>query len=133
MSERQSKNDLASEVTYYQYCRDLHGNLVAVDIARQNGRLVPRFPRDTAEPYYLPGDPETPDYLELVEEVCQNLTGTERRRFLLAIRDNQSISNIAATDGVSRQAVIDCFRRAAKRCPYVEIWLRHKKKKNQHE
>lgn len=121
------------EATYFRYCRDALGNLVALDVARQNGRLVPRFPREITEPYYFPADAEAPDYLELVEEICQNLNGTERRRFLLATRDDQSISAIAAMEGVSRQAVIDCLHRAAKKSQYVEIWLRRKKKRNQHE
>jgi hypothetical protein len=120
------------EVSYFHYCRDHQGNPVPVDMAKQNGRLVPRFPQAITEPYLLPEDEETPDYVELVEEVCQNLTGKERRRWLLAIRDKQSITDIAATDCVTRQAIIDSFRRMARRNPYVRIWLDHKNRTNQH-
>jgi len=132
MNENDFKKD-DFDVSFFRYCRDHQGKLVPVDVARHNGRRVPRFPRTITEPYFLPDDEETPDYLELVEELCQNLSEKERRRFLLAIRDDRSISEIAEIEGVSRPAIIDCVHRAAKKCPYVQIWLDHKKRTNQHE
>jgi len=133
MDENDRKRDDDFDVHYFQYCRNLEGNLVPVGVARQNGRSVPRFPSTVTEPYLLPDDEETPDYLELVEEVCQSLNEKERRRWLLAIRDGRSNSEIAEMESVSRPAIIDCFRRAALKNPYVQIWLNHKKNNNQHE
>jgi hypothetical protein len=121
------------ETLMFRHCRDHRGNVIPIDIGRRNGITVPQIPRSLSEPYLLPEDPETPDYEELVEELCQNLNAIERRRWLLAIRDKQSNTEIAATEGVTRQAIIDCFRRMAKRNPYVEIWLAYKNRRNQHE
>src|ERR1039457_5091910 len=121
------------DTSYYRYCRDHRGNLVPVDVARRNGRLVPRFSPDITEPYLLPDNEHGPDYEELVEELCQNLHDKERRRWLLAIRDDRNITEIAQSEAVSRQAIIDCFRRMANKNPYVRIWLDYKKRRNQHE
>jgi DNA-directed RNA polymerase specialized sigma24 family protein len=99
---------------------------------RRNGRAIPRFPPDIGEIYLLPEDGESPDFAELVEEVCQSLNDLERRRWLLAIRDGRSISEIAEMEGVSRQAIIDCFHRMARKNAYVRIWLQNKNNKNQH-
>jgi hypothetical protein len=85
------------------------------------------------EPYLLPDDPETPDYEELVEEICQGLNQKGRQRWLLAIRDKRTITEIAGMEQVSRQAIIDCFRRMAGKNAYVAIWLAHKTRVNQHE
>jgi hypothetical protein len=128
-----NKDDSDFEVTYYRYCRDIHGNLVPIDMVRRGGRAVPRFPRDITDAYWLPQDSNSPDYAELLEEVCQCLNEIERRRWLLAISDGQSISVIAEMQGVSRQAIIDCFHRMAIKNPYVAIWLRYKNNRNQHE
>jgi hypothetical protein len=124
------RNDL--EVTYFRYCRDAHGNLVPVDVVRHNGRVVPRFPQDIGELYFAQEDSESPDYAELVEEVCQSLNDLERRRWLLAVRDDRKISEIAVMEAVSRQAIIDCFHRMARKNPYVAIWLKNKNNRNQH-
>jgi hypothetical protein len=51
----------------------------------------------------LPAADDTPDYIELVEELCQRLTGKERRRWLLAIRDNRSNVEIAKMEGLKRE------------------------------
>lgn len=126
------KNSNDFDVLYYRYCRDANGNLVPLDVARRNGRAVPRFPPDIGELYLLPEDKETPDYIELVEEICQCLNDVERRRWLLAVRDQISISAIATMEDVSRQAILDCFRRMALKNAYVRIWLRNKNTRNQH-
>ena len=122
----------SDETSYFRYCRRIDGTLEPVDVARRNGRLVPQFSPTVTEPYLLPEDEETPDYLELVEEVCQSLNDKERRRWLLAIREALSISEIAQMEAVSRQAIIDGFHRMGRRNPYVRIWLDHKNKINQH-
>jgi len=122
-----------SETTYYRYVRALDGQLVPIDTVKQNGKVIPLFPREVVDPYYLPGDAESPDYRELVEEVCQRLNQLERRRWLLAIRDWRSITQIAEIEGRSRQAIIDCFRRMARKNPYVGIWRQNKNQKNQYE
>jgi predicted DNA-binding protein YlxM (UPF0122 family) len=131
MNEKDPKDEFGT--TYFRYCRDHQGNLVPVDLARQNGRLVPMFPPTITEPYLLADDEETPDYIELLEEVCQCLNEKERRRWLLAIRDARNITEIAQAEAVSRPAIIDCFHRMAKKNPYVRIWLDYKKRRNQHE
>jgi hypothetical protein len=120
------------EVTYFRYCRDANGNLVPVDVVRRNGRVVPRFPPEVRENYMLPEDTDSADYIELLEEVCQCLNDLEKRRWLLAIRDWQTNSEIAAMEGVTRQAIIDSFHRMALKNPYVRIWLANKNKRNQH-
>jgi hypothetical protein len=66
-----------ADVTYYHYCRDHNGNLVPVDLAKRGRRIVPVFPREISEPYWLPEEESTPDYYELVEEVCQNLNPSQ--------------------------------------------------------
>jgi len=120
------------ETVCYRYCRDLNGHLVPIDVFKHNGRLVPRFPQDAGEVYLLPEDRESPDYGELVEEICQNLNALEKRRWLLAIHDGRTISQIARMEDVSRQAIICCFRRMTLKNPYVRLWLRNKKNTNQY-
>jgi len=111
------------ETVCYRYCRDLNGHLVPIDVFKHNGRLVPRFPQDAGEVYLLPEDRESPDYGELVEEICQNLN---------ALENGRSISQIARMEDVSRQAIICCFRRMTLKNPYVRLWLRNKKNTNQY-
>ena len=127
-----TKRDTCIDTIFYRYCRDANGKLVPVDVVRRNGRVVPRFPKEIDEIYLLPEDSESPDYAELLEEVCQSLNELEKHRWLLAIRDQRSISEIASTGGVSRQAIIDGFHRMARKNPYVRIWLGNKNAKNQH-
>jgi DNA-directed RNA polymerase specialized sigma24 family protein len=121
------------ETTYYRYCRDQSGKLVSIDLARENGRLVPRFPREITEPGFISSEEESAEFVELVEEVSQGLNELERRRWLLATVNEQSISEIAKTEKVSRSAIIDSFRRMARKNDYVAIWLRNKKQRNQYE
>jgi DNA-directed RNA polymerase specialized sigma24 family protein len=121
------------ETTYYRYCRDQSGRLVSIDVARENGRLVPRFPRQITEPSFVSSETDSEEFVELVEEVSQGLNELERRRWLLATVNEQSISEIARTEKVSRTAIIDSFRRMARRNDYVAIWLKNKKRRNQYE
>lgn len=133
MASRENSNDF--DTSYFRYCRDHQGRMVSVDVARRNGRLVPRFSPEITEPCLnsLPDDEGGPDYRELVEELCQNLNDKERRRWLLAIRDGRNITEIAQAEGVSRPAVIESFHRASKKNTYIQIWLDHKRKRNQYE
>ena len=121
------------ETSFYRYCRDQSGRLVSIDVARENGRLIPRFPRQITEPSFLSAEEESEEFAELVEEVSQGLNELERRRWLLATVNEQSISAIAKTEKISRQAVLNSFHRMARKNDYVAIWLKNKKRRNQHE
>jgi hypothetical protein len=118
------------ETLHFRYCRDLDGRLVAIDVARQNGRLVPRFSPNQFEPIQ---DDTNSDLDELIFEICQNLTATERRTWLQLV-DGVSILDVAAAEGVSRTAIYERIRGSSKghggmiaKNPYVAIWwrLRH--------
>jgi hypothetical protein len=122
-----------SETIYYRYVRALDGQLVPVDVVKRNGRLVPRFPPEAVEPSDLCADSEPPFDLERLDRYCSHLNEMERRRFLLAGCDGKSISDIARTEGVTRQAVIDSFHRMADKNGYVNLFLESKNKKNQYE
>jgi hypothetical protein len=115
----------ANETLYFRYCRTLDGSLVAIDTARQNGRLVPRFSPNQFEP--LPDDSSS-ELDELVVEVCQNLSSIERRTWLQII-DGLTIVDIAAADGVSRAAIYERIRGNSKgqggmiaKNDYCRIW-----------
>ena len=123
-------DDYRSEITYFRYCRTLDGRLEPVDTARQNGRVVPRFPRSITEP--PPSDEtETAEYRELVEEVSENLNAVERGTWL-RILDHQPILEIAKEDGVTRAAIYDRIHRMVEKNEYCAIWWRLKNKVNQH-
>lgn len=123
-------DDSTSEVNYFRYCRRLDGSLVPVDLARQGGRVVPRFDPSMFEPQSDTGE-ESQEYRELVDEVTQNLNDTEHRTWL-RILDGIPILEIAAEDGVSRAAIYDRIRRMVRKNDYVAIWWRLKNKVNQH-
>jgi len=127
-----------SEVSFYRYCRGHDGKLVAVDVARQNGRVVPRFSPSITEPALPHDEEESEEYRELVEEVCQNLNPTERRTWL-QILDGRSLLDIAEEEGVSRAAIYERIRGNSKgqggmirKNDYCAIWWRLKNKVNQH-
>lgn len=122
------------ETTYFRYVRKLDGSLEPVDLARRNGRLVPRFHPSVTEPEGRSADAETSDFQELVEEVSQNLTETERRTWL-RILDGRSILDIAEEDGVSRAAVYCRIHHMIAHNPYCAISAVHgalRQKTNQH-
>jgi hypothetical protein len=120
------------ETIYFRYCRTFDGRLEPVDLARRNGRLVPRFHPSVLIPTERPDDPEqSGEYLDLLDEVCQNLTGLERQTWLKLL-DQQPILEIARDAGVSRAAIYDRIRRMVNKNPYCAIWWRIKNKINQH-
>ncbi len=116
-----SMDDYEPEVSCYHYCRGHDGRLIDVDVARQNGRIVPRFPLSITEPALPQDDEESEEYQELVEEVCQNLNEVERRTWL-RILDGRSILDIAQEEHVSRPAVYDRVRRMVRKNDYCAIW-----------
>jgi len=83
----------------------------------------------------LPTDDTSPDYPELVEEVCQNLNRTERRRWLLAIRGKRTVPEIAELEGITHHGIMASFNRIARKNPYAHIWLRDTKsiRKSRHD
>ncbi len=131
-------DDFLSEVSYFRYCRKIDGTLEPVDVAKRNGRLVPRFHPSITEPELQIDPEESPEYRELVEEVTQNLNSVERRTWLRLL-DGVSILDIAAEDGVSRAAIYERIRGNSRghagmiaKNSYVAIWWRLKNKTNQH-
>ena len=120
------------ETHNFRFCRNLAGELEAVDLARRNGRPELQFPPAIVEfPLFLEAE-ESPEYRELVDEVCQNLNEVERRTWLKII-DSRSILDIAAEEGVSRAAIYDRIKRMVEKNPYCAIWWRLKNKVNQHK
>ena len=120
----------ANETLLFHYCRTLDGKLLPVDVARRNGRLVPRFSPKDLEPQCTSGEPDTQELDELIAEVTQGLTTTERRTWLKLV-DGVSILDLAAEDGVSRAAIYERIRGNSKghggmvtKNPYVAIWWR---------
>lgn len=123
-----------SETSYFRYIRKHDGTQVPIDLARRNGRLVPRFDPSVTEPAPRTPDAESVEFKELVEEVSQNLTGTERRTWL-RILDGRSILDIAEEDGVSRAAIYCRIRHMIENNPYCAISSVYgalRKKINQH-
>ena len=108
-----------SEVSYFRYCRDQRGNLVPIDLARRNGRLVPRFPPSMIEPA-VPGEEESDEFGDLVAEVTQNLTAVQSRTFL-RLADGASILEIAKEENISRAAIYDRIKRMIRRNAYCAI------------
>ena len=92
------------DTTYFRYCRMLDGALVAVDIARRNGRRVPLF---SPSVIHYPQPTETYPATCVRQQDCRyyvNLNDVERRtwrQILAAI----PIGTIARNEGVSRQAI----------------------------
>jgi len=119
MHEEDRQVNWDSEVSYFRYCRDHSGNLVPVDLARRNGRLVPRFPPSMTEPA-TPDEGESDEYGELVAEVTQKLTPVQSRTFL-RLADGASILEIAKEENVSRAAIYDRIKRMIRRNAYCAI------------
>ncbi len=120
------------ETSYFRYCRRFDGTLEPVDVAKRNGRLVPRFPPSVVEADPQIGSEDSAEYRELLEEVCQNLNDIERRTWL-RILDKIPILEIAEEDKVTRAAIYDRLRRMVAKNDYVAIWWRLKNKVNQHQ
>ena len=80
---------------------------------------------DNAEPYFLPVDPQAPDYGAHVAEVCHNLEESQQRIFLLAIRDRLSVNEIASIERTTLTAIRNRFQRMARKNPYVRIWKQY--------
>jgi hypothetical protein len=129
-------NNEFQETLYFGYCRDLTGNLVVIDTAKQNGRIVPRFSPNQFEPEPEESEGEVD---ELLGEICQNLTAIERRTWLQLV-DGLSILDVAAGEGVSRTAIYERIRGNSKghggmvaKNDYVAIWwrLRQSREDNQ--
>lgn len=116
-----------TESIYFQCCRDINGRLVPVDRGRRNRRLVPLFGPSWIETSENSPDPfDSDEYLELVHEICYNLTPRQREVFL-TLTDAPSISEAARRCKVSPPAIHDLLRRMANRNEYVAIWrARHK-------
>lgn len=100
-------------------------NLEPGKVTQNKPAIVTPFQDHTAsDPYFLPDD-STPDYAEHVAELCQGLCASRCHRWLLAIRDRKSLSEIAKVQHVPESAIITCFRSMARINPYVQIYLRH--------
>jgi DNA-binding CsgD family transcriptional regulator len=124
-------NDSPETNQFPQYHR-IDGAVETVSLIRRNRRPELQFPPAVIEfPLYLEAE-ETPEYRELVDEVCQNLSETERRTWLRII-DGRSILDIAREEGVSRQAIYDRIKRMVEKNEYCAIWWRLKNKTNQHQ
>lgn len=119
------------EVHYFRYVRRLDGSLEPVDLARRNGRVVPRFHPSVLEPPPTQDPEESREYRELVDEVSQNLNPLERKTWLRLL-DGVPILDVAKDDHVSRAAIYDRLRRMVVKNEYVAIWWRLKNKCNQH-
>jgi hypothetical protein len=120
-----------SEVHYFRYVRKVDGSLEPVDVARRNGRVVPRFHPSVLEPPETTDPEETPEYQELVSEISQNLNPTEKGTWLRLL-DGASICDIASDARVSRAAIYDRIKRMVAKNDYVAIWWRLKNKVNQY-
>jgi hypothetical protein len=116
---------------FHQY-RRIDGAVEPVNLIRRNGRPGLQFPPAIVEfPLYLDAE-ESPEYRELVDEVCQNLNEIERRTWMKII-DGKSILDIASEEAVSRAAVYDRIKRMVEKNEYCAIWWRLKNKVNQHK
>ena len=124
--------NIQNEVLQFQQCRRIDGAVEPVSLIRRNGRPEMQFAPAIVEfPLYTDAE-ETPEYRELLDEVCQNLNEIERQTWLRII-DGRSILEIAAEDAVSRAAIYDRIKRMALKNEYCAIWWRLKNKINQHK
>lgn len=124
--------NLQSDVIQFHQYRRIDGTVEPVDLIWRNRRPEMHFPPAAIEfPLYLEAE-ESPEYKELIDEVCQNLNDIERRTWLRII-DGRTILDIAAEEGVTRPAIYDRIRRMVRKNSYVAIWWRLKNKINQHK
>ena len=114
-----------NETTYFRYARRIDGRMEPVDVARHNGRLIPRF-----DPSWTDSstDISTGELDELIAEVSYNLNPLERATWLKLI-DGQSVELIADSEGISRSAVYERIRGNSKKQggmvrknDYVRLW-----------
>src|SRR5262245_47177761 len=103
------RDSVEPEVSYFRYIRKLDGTLEAVDLARRNGRLVPRFHPSVTEAELTCDGQDSTEYQELVAELSYNLNLLERRTWL-KLMDGQPIEHIAADEGVTRTAIYERIR-----------------------
>jgi hypothetical protein len=125
-------NKSPDESFVFQQYRRIDGAVQPVGLIRRNRRPTLQFPPAIVDfPVYAEAE-ETPEYGELVDEVCQNLNDIERQTWLRII-DGRSILGIAAEEGVSRAAIYDRIKRMVEKNSYCAIWWRLKNKVNQHK
>lgn len=116
---------------FHQY-RRIDGAVEPVNLIRRNGHPEIQFPPAIVEfPLYAEAE-ESPEYSELVDEVCQNLNEIERRTWMRII-DGRSIFDIASEEHVTRPAIYDRIKRMVEKNSYCAIWWRLKNKVNQHK
>jgi DNA-directed RNA polymerase specialized sigma24 family protein len=127
----EDRDHAASETKTFQSCRKHDGSIEPVNLIGRNGIQVPQFHPSVTEPAEKPREEESAEYLELVEEVCHNLTPIQRATWLKLI-DGRSILDIAAEERIARAAIYDRIHRMVGRNSYCALWWRIKRKKNQH-
>jgi DNA-directed RNA polymerase specialized sigma24 family protein len=117
----------------FRSARNLYGQAVNVETIRRNGRTAFHFAPEWAT-YTACSEAAfaTGDLRELIEEVTQNLTSTERRTWLKLL-EGRSILDIAVEEGVSRAAVYARIRGNSKRLggmvaknDYVAYWWKRR-------
>ncbi len=88
--------NIANETFQFQQYRHIDGAVESVNLVRRNRRPELQFPPAIVEfPLYLEAE-ESPEYRELVDEVCQNLNEIERRTWMKII-DGRSILDRTAS------------------------------------
>jgi hypothetical protein len=116
-----------SDLLYIAACRDLKGDVHRVQIGRRNRRPTPILGPEWVTPaLHWEVEPKRIN-ADLLEQICINLTPTERRTFLQLL-EGRSIPDIARDEGVSHVAIYVRIRgkdgqggMAAKN-PYVGMW-----------
>ena len=121
-----------TETTYFRYFRNLQGELMSIDFAKQSRRRVPLFDRSCLTPDFHDQEEESAEMKELQDEVSYSLTPTERSTFLRLL-DDFSIAELAKDDRVSRAAIYCRIHSMVPKNEYVKIWWERKNKINQHE
>jgi len=106
MDDKDRKDKVEFDASYFRYCRRLDGALEPVDTVRRNGRLVPRFHPSLTEPEPL--DPQPPEIWEK-KKFFINLSPVERQTWRKLLR-GQPITAIAEQEGITRAAVYERIR-----------------------
>jgi hypothetical protein len=123
--------NIDNETSKFHRYRRIDGAIEPVNLIRRNRIPEMQFPPAGFEfPLYIEAE-ESPEYKELLDEVCQNLNYVERRTWLKII-DGRSILEIADEEGVRRQAIYSRIKGMVRKNDYCAIWWRLKKKVNQH-
>jgi hypothetical protein len=124
-----------SDVMDFQACCGLDGRVCQIEIVKRNGRVAPLISRSfTAYSPRSNQDESEERARKLFRQLSCNLTKVERRTWRKLLVDGLPIAQVAAEEGVSRNAIYERIRGNSKgqggmiaKNEFVALWWLRRK------